>query len=148
MRKILIVAALALAAAPGGFALADEAEQQELARQQAFQAGMQEIVDSLNTGSTDRFVAAINEREFMERIFGLRLIDQKVKKSFRESMEQNFRNMVSMTFADSKDNLKATLLGVESRGTRGRAVVRFTPPTTDGRWARFMLLSTVWSART
>ena len=89
---------------------------------------MQDIVDGLNAGSPDRFIAAIDADDFVERIFGLRLIDQKVKKSFRESMENSFDAMVSMTFQDSKDNMQATLLGVESRGDRGRAVIRFDLP--------------------
>jgi len=109
-------------------AVADQAEDEEAARQEAFRAGMQDIVDGLNGGSADRFIAAIDQNDFVERIFGLRLIDQKVKKSFRESMKNNFDGMVSMTFADSKDNMQATLLGVESRGNRGRAVVRFDLP--------------------
>ena len=73
-------------------------------------------------------VAAIDQDDFVDRIFGLRLIDQRVKKNFRESLENQFNSMVSMTFAASKDNMEATLLGVESRGTRGRAVVRFDLP--------------------
>lgn len=124
LRPLLLTALVALAMP----VLADEAEQAELARQEAFRAGMQDIVDGLNSGSPDRFVAAIDAEDFVERIFGLRLIDQKVKKSFRESMEYSFDAMVSMTFRDSKDNMRATLLGVESRGDRGRAVVRFDLP--------------------
>ena len=129
-RTFLLAAAIAVAMP----ALADETnpfdaeEQAELARQEAFRAGMQDIVDGLNGGSPDRFIAAIDQEDFVARIFGLRLIDQKVKKSFRESMEYSFDSMVAMTFADSKDEMKATLLGVESRGDRGRAVVRFDLP--------------------
>ena len=124
LRPILLTAFIALAMP----AHADEAEQAELARQEAFRAGMQDIVDGLNGGSPDRFIAAIDQDDFVERIFGLRLIDQKVKKSFRDSMKNSFDAMVAATFADSKDTMKATLLGVESRGDRGRAVVRFDLP--------------------
>lgn len=106
----------------------EQARQQELARQQAFRASMEDIVNDLNGGSPDRFIAAINQEDFVERIFGLRLINQSVKKSFRDSMRNNFDPMVAATFAESKDGMKATLLGVESRGTRGRAVVRFDLP--------------------
>ena len=122
---LIAVTAVVAATMP---AIADEAEDAELERQESFRAGMQDIVDGLNGGSPDRFIAAINQDDFIERIFGLRLIDQKVKKSFRESMEYSFDAMVSATFADSKDNMKARLLGVESRGNRGRAVVRFDLP--------------------
>lgn len=119
---------------------ADQAEEEELARQEAFRAGMQDIVESLNGGSTDRFIAAIDQQDFVERIFGLRLIDQRVKKSFRESMENQFDGMVASTFADSKDNMKATLLGVESRGNRGRAVVRFDLPDFQFSYHEYELL--------
>lgn len=123
--KFLNLILFAVAMTVSSSSIADEAEDQELARQQAFEAGMQDIVAGLNGGSADRFVAAIDQNDFIERIFGLRLIDQRVKKSFRESMEFQFDAMISATFADSKDSIKATLLGGESRGNRGRAVVRF-----------------------
>jgi tetratricopeptide (TPR) repeat protein len=126
--KTLTLSILALAASLSAPTLADQAEDDERARQQVFLSGMEEIVADLNSGSTDRFIAAINRDEFVGRIFGLRLIDQRVKKSFRESMETQFSGMVSSTFGASKDNMRATLLGVESRGNRGRAVVRFDLP--------------------
>lgn len=125
--RLLLLTAM-IAFTPTGAAIADSAEEEELARQETFRAGMQEIVDSLNGGTPDRFVAAIDQQDFVGRVFGLRLIDQKVKKSFRDAMKTNFAAMVSQTFADSKDGMKATLLGVESRGDRGRAVVRFDLP--------------------
>ncbi|MDH3533176.1 MAG: hypothetical protein OEO82_09620, partial [Gammaproteobacteria bacterium] len=122
--SMLLVAVMAI----GQPLLADQAEDEELARQEAFRAGMQDIVDGLNAGSPDRFIASIDQEDFVERIFGLRLIDQRVKKSFRESMQNQFDSMVASTFADAKDTMRATLLGVESRGNRGRAVVRFDLP--------------------
>lgn len=124
MKTIMLILSTA-AVTMSTLSFADEAEDEEIARQESFQAGMQDIVAGLNGGSADRFVAAINQNEFIERVFGLRLIDQRVKKSFRESMEFQFDAMISATFANSKDSMKATLLGVESRGDRGRAVVRF-----------------------
>ncbi len=112
-------------------ARADEAadtEKAELARQEAFRAGMSEVVDDLNGGSFYRLRAAIDRQELLERIFGLRLIDQKVKRSFNESLEYSYDAMIESGFEVPKDGLEATLLGVESRGSRGRAVVRFDLP--------------------
>jgi len=108
--------------------VADDAEKEELARQQAFRTGFQEIVDGLNAGSPDKFIDAIDSRDIVDRIFGLRLIDQRVKKQFRDSLEYRFDNIITSAFSESKDHMKATLLGVESRGVRGRAVVRFDLP--------------------
>ncbi len=105
-----------------------EAEKAEVARQEAFRAGMTEVVADLNGGSFYRLTAAIDRQELLERIFGLRLIDQKVKRSFNESLEYSYDAMIKSGFEVPKDGLKATLLGVESRGDRGRAVVRFDLP--------------------
>ena len=103
-------------------------EEEELARQAAFRDGMQEIVAALDAGDTDRFVAATREDEMLERIFGLRLIDQKVKRSFSDDLEFRYANLVESGLPVAEDGLDATLLGVESRGDRGRAVVRFDLP--------------------
>ena len=105
-----------------------DAEKAELARQEAFRAGMTEIVADLNSGSFDRLTAAIDRRDMVERIFGLRLIDQKIKRSFNDSLEYSYDAMIESGFEVPKEGLKATLLGVESRGQRGRAVVRFDLP--------------------
>lgn len=111
-------------AAPGD----DVAAAAELERQAAFRAEFSEIVDDLNVGSFDKFIAATDKQDIVERIFGLRLIDQKVKKQFRDSLEYNYDGMIKSAFSESKETVKARLLGFESRGDRGRAVVRFDLP--------------------
>lgn len=108
--------------------LADEAEDEELARQQAFQNGMQAIVNELNVGSFDKFIASIDRNDFIDRIFGLRLIGQRIKRDFRDDMVLQFGDMVKATFDKPDDGVTARLLGVESRGDRGRAVVRYDLP--------------------
>ncbi len=105
-----------------------EAEKLELRRQEIFQSGMEMVVESLNLDTFELFVSSIDQSDFLKRIYGLRLIDQNVKKSFNESMAYQFESMVRSSFRDSKGEIKATLLGVESRGDRGRAVVRFDLP--------------------
>lgn len=106
-----------------------EAEEQR--RQQAFRDGMAVIVEDLNRGSFDKLVRAIDKDDMLERIFGLRLIDQKIKRSFREKMDEDdkFASFIASAYqAEAKDGTRATLLVVESRADRGRAVVRFDLP--------------------
>ncbi|MDX1500025.1 MAG: hypothetical protein R3176_09015 [Woeseiaceae bacterium] len=121
-------ATILLATAVAGQASAATPEEEELARQAAFRDGMQEIVTALDAGDTDRFVAATREDELLERIFGLRLIDQKVKRSFSDDLEFRYASLVESGLPVSEEGTDATLLGVESRGNRGRAVVRFDLP--------------------
>lgn len=124
-RMLFLPAAAILFSCP---VLAEDAEKEELERQQAFRTGLQEIVDDLNGGSSDEFIDSIDRRDIVDRFFGLRLIDQRIKKKFREDLVFQFVNIITSTFSDSKGEIKATLLGVESRGDRGRAVVRFDLP--------------------
>ncbi len=107
---------------------ADDREELELARQQAFRSGFTTIVESLNLGTFDLLVSSINREEFIDRIFGLRLISQTIQRDFRDNMQTQFAALVRSGFAVSEDGVKATLLGIESRGDRGRAVVRFDLP--------------------
>ena len=126
-KTMFLAAFLAFAASAWGDDASD-AEQLELQRQDAFRAGFTSIVESLNSGSFDAFEKAFNRAATLDRIFGLRLIDQRVKQGFRDSMETQFGGMLRAGFRDSPDGIKATLLGIESRGDRGRAVVRLDLP--------------------
>lgn len=127
--KFLLLLSLVLG---GLFAYAeeevDERELKEARLQQKFRDDMGTIVDDLNNGSFDRLVTAINENDMLDRIFGLRLIDQRVKRDFREDMKEKneFPEFIEAAYkGESKDGMRARLLLVESRGDRGRAVVRF-----------------------
>lgn len=126
---IVLTLVLVVSAAPG---LAnediDEREVEEARRQQAFRDGMTVIVEDLNEGSYVRLVRAMDEDDVLERIFGLRLIDQRIKRDFRDRIREDdgFERFIESLYAEeAKDGLRAKLLVVESRGTRGRAVVRF-----------------------
>jgi len=110
---------------------AEDAEQEEATRQAAFRSGMQRIVDDLNAGSTDVFINAIDQADLLDRIYGLRLIDQRVKKQIREGLPQSLLRYVTASLPVTDESVKVTLLGVESRGDRGRAVVRFDLPKTS-----------------
>jgi len=104
------------------------AEKLEMERQEAFRTEFALIVESLNLGSFELFVAAIDPSDFLQRIYGLRLIDLNVKKSFNERAQSQFHSLVRDAFRDSKGEIKAKVLGIESRGDRGRAIVRFDLP--------------------
>jgi len=69
----------------------EDAEKQELARQEAFRSGFGAIVENLNYGYFDSFIAAIDQRDMVDRIYGLRLIDQKIKKQFNQNLELSRR---------------------------------------------------------
>ena len=106
-----------------------EAQQQaEQERQEIFRAGFQEIVADLNNNSLERFAHAIDREDMLERIFGLRLIDPKVKKNFRESFDDNLVNILQSAFAGTGGNIRAAWLGFGSKGDRGKAIVRYDLP--------------------
>ena len=106
-----------------------EAQQQaELEREAVFRAGFQDIITDLNNNSFERFAHAIDREDMLERIFGLRLIDPKVKKGFRESFDDNLVNILESAFASNENNIRAAWLGFGSKGDRGKAIVRYDLP--------------------
>ena len=108
---------------------AREAERQaELERQEIFRAGFQDIIDDLNKNSFERFAHAVDQEDMLERIFGLRLIDQKVKKSFREGFDEKLEGFLKSAFASTEGNIRAAWLGFGSKGNRGKAIVRYDLP--------------------
>jgi len=145
VRKLFwsIVACVALLASAHADDI-DDAEKKELARQETFRSGIEAIVDDLNYGSFDSFIVSINQRDMVERIFGLRLIDQNVKKQFTESLEYSYDDLIMSAFVIPEDGLKATLLGVESRGDVGRAVVRYDLPNFQFNYHEYDLQINKW----
>ncbi len=116
---------------PGAFAqddTRDAQEQAELERQEIFRAGFQAIVEDLNNNSLERFVLAIDRDDMLERIFGLRLIEPKVKQGFRERFDDNLPGILESAFAATGGNIRAAWLGFGSKGDRGRAIVRYDLP--------------------
>jgi len=112
-------------------ALADEAEdaaQAEARKQEAFRADVASIVNDLNVEYFDGFLNAIDQQDMLDRIYGLRLIDQRIKKQFEENLEGSWPGLIQGGIVPSRgvpeEGLRFTLLGVESRGDLGRAVVR------------------------
>ncbi|MDJ0917721.1 MAG: hypothetical protein QNJ05_08155 [Woeseiaceae bacterium] len=120
---------VAVAQQAGGPADLDAEQLAEMERRAQFEAGFKAIVDDINRGSFASFNAAINRQDMLERIFGLRLIDQRVKQSFSEDFESSLPNMIERMFIVAKDHeAKAHLLGFDSRGFLGRATVRYDLP--------------------
>jgi hypothetical protein len=112
-------------------AIADEVEDPavvEARKQEAFRAGVVSIVNDLNYEFYDSFIDAVDQAEMIDRIYGLRLIDQRIKKQFEENVEASWPGLIKGGIIPGRgvpeDGLRYTLLGVESRGDLGRAVVR------------------------
>lgn len=125
-RRWMLTIHVALFLAP---AAALSQQDMEDANKAAFVAGMEGIVRDLNDQRFRSFIGSINRQDMVERIFGLRLIDQRVKKDFIDNLDYTWDNLVvSQLRPDEEEDVRATLLGVESRGDRGRAVVRFDLP--------------------
>ncbi len=101
----------------------------EMERRTQFEAGFQSIVDDINKAWYGSFNSAINRQDMLERIFGLRLIDQRVKKSFTEDFETALPDIIEKMFIVAEGHqVKAHLLGFDSRGFVGRATVRYDLP--------------------
>jgi hypothetical protein len=118
--------------------VADEVEDPaavEARKQEAFRAGFSALVTDLNRQYTGSFVSSIDREDMLERIYGLRLIDQRIKRQFEDNLENSFGPMVESgagiaragivpVFRAPEGGAKYTILGIESRGDLGRAVVR------------------------
>ncbi|MEJ2127515.1 MAG: hypothetical protein P8X81_01580 [Woeseiaceae bacterium] len=132
---MLMLLCASVVAAP---ALADDAEEAakaEARKQEAFREGVESLVGDLNYQYYDAFIRSIDQNDMVDRIYGLRLIDQRVKKQFSDNLENSWEHMVEngagiaragiVPSSGVPDNgVRYTLLGVESRGDYGRAVVR------------------------
>ncbi len=141
MHKRLLKTLIAVVAMTGtGICAAQDADKEEAARQQAFRSGMEAIVADLNNTWYTSFINAIDQEDMLDRIFGLRLIDPNVKKGFLDQLEWTWNDLISSQFRPTDDGVKATLLGVESRGNRGRAVVRFDLPKQQFNYHEYDLL--------
>jgi hypothetical protein len=127
---ICLLAAVAcwLPSAHGQDDARDAQQQAELERQEIFRAGFQEIVADLNNNSLERFARAIDQDDMLERIFGLRLIDQKIKQGFRENFNDNLLDLLQSAFVGTEGNIRAAWLGFGSKGDRGKAIVRYDLP--------------------
>lgn len=106
----------------------EEERQAEAERKEKFRSGFQEIIDDLNKGSLERFQLAIDQENMLERIYGLRLIDQKVKRQFSEDFETSLEGIIKGVFAPMQGNIRAAWLGFGSKGDRAKAIIRYDLP--------------------
>ena len=113
----------------------DEAMAEEARKQEAFRSGFTSIISDLNTQYFFSFIESIDRNDMVGRIFGLRLVDQRIKRQFEENIEQSFEGLVQSgagiaragivpAFGGPEGGARYTLLGLESSGDFGRAVVR------------------------
>ena len=131
-----LVCAAALATASLALAQdADDAMQEELRKQEAFRSGFTAIINDLNTQYVYSFIESIDREDMLDRIYGLRLIDQRIKRQFEENLEASFEGLVQSGAGLARAGIipaskvpdagaRYTLLGLESKGDFGRAVVR------------------------
>lgn len=125
----LIVSLIFTVLSVGAFAdEAEDAAEVEARKQEAFRAVVASIVNDLNFEYFDGFLNAIDQPDMLDRIYGLRLIDQRIKKQFEENLEGSWSGLIKGGIVPARgvpeEGLRFTLLGVESRGDLGRAVVR------------------------
>ena len=128
VQRIFLSITIAIVTMHASMSMAQTDVEAEAAAKQAFRDNFSGIIDALNLGTIEPFRTAIDQQDFLDRIYGLRLIDQKVKKQFQENFVQNFPRMIESELADSEGGVRATVLGFASRGNRGRAVVRYDYP--------------------
>ena len=77
--------------------VADEVEDPavvEARKQEAFQDGFSALVNDLNRQYTGSFDNSIDREEMVDRIYGLRLIDQRIKRQLEDNLENSFGPMV------------------------------------------------------
>jgi len=123
---VLTAALLANAAVAETDPEREAAVARENAQREAMQSGMQSIVDGINSGSFELLAEAIDPDDMLERIFGLRLIDQRLKKQYRENFAERLESTVEQTVGQRQNqSVKARLLKFASRGNQGKAVVRY-----------------------
>lgn len=125
-----LIGLLVAAAVPVTAAAQDDERAALIAREQeqreAMQNGMLAVLDGINGGSFAVFASAIDPEDMLERIFGLRLIDQRIKKQFRERFEDTLEPMIAQSVLQGpQDTVRGRLVGFRSRGNLGRAVVRY-----------------------
>ena len=88
-------------------------------------AQFEAIVQGLNENSFERFNRAIDEKALTERIFGSRLIDTDIRKSFASDVAASIDGMFASSFPESRSDILATVISFQMQGNNGRAVVRF-----------------------
>lgn len=124
-----MVAAI-LASVPA-FAQTEQFDAEQLAeieRREAFQTQFTGIVNELNSGSFRALTNAIDQESMLDAIFGLRLIDRRVRDQFEDRFMDDIPGIVEQGFKAAGEGWQAHLLEVASSGDQGRARVRYDLP--------------------
>ena len=119
----LLVIATALCAAPGTGAAQSAGDEQ-------FRAEFQAIVDGLNDNTFKAFLGAIDEKDFLSRVLGTRVIEQEAAEAFAASFDDNIQTMFTSSFPRPRSQaevgeIKGTVVSFEDQAGQARAVVRY-----------------------
>ena len=125
MQKLLasLVIAVALFAASAA-SVAQSADDAELRAQ--FQA----VIDGLNDNSFDAFFAAINEKDFLNRVLAARVVEEEAAQALAASFEDSIQAMFTGAFPRPRSQAEVgdiigTVISLEAQGGQARAIVRY-----------------------
>lgn len=121
----------AMLASVPAFAQTEQFDAEQLAeieRREAFQTQFTGIVNELNNGSFRALTNAIDQESMLDAIFGLRLIDRRVRDQFEDRFMDDIPDIVEQGFKAAGEGWQAHLLEVASSGDQGRARVRYDLP--------------------
>ena len=121
----------AMLASVPAFAQTEQFDAEQLAeieRREAFQTQFTGIVNELNSGSFRALTNAIDQESMLDAIFGLRLIDRRVRDQFEDRFMDDIPDIVEQGFKAAGEGWQAHLLEVASSGDQGRARVRYDLP--------------------
>ena len=95
-----------------------------------FRVQFQQIVDDLNDNSFTAFLEAIDEKAFLNRVLGTRVVEQEAAESFAGSFADSIQTMFSTSFPRPRSqaevgDILGTLISFEVRDGQARAVVRY-----------------------
>lgn len=123
MNRVLAIALVVLGAI--GLPMTAGAQSAEEA-QREFQA----IIDGLNDNTFRRFHDAIDDRSFMNRVFGTRVIEEEAREALAESFTEGVEELFVGSFPPSRKaahggDILGTVIAFDADGGEGRAIVRY-----------------------
>ena len=125
MQRFLAFATIALLlfVVPAGSVAQDAADEE-------FRARFQEIIDGLNDNSFTEFLGAIDEKAFLNRVLGTRVVDEEAAQAFAGSIADNIQSMFTSSFPRPRSQAEAgeiigTVVSFEGQDGQARAVVRY-----------------------
>ena len=91
-------------------------------------AGFEAIIDDLNDNDFESFIAAIDQRALLSRVFEKRLIDRRVKEGIENSFSSDVQKMYLDSFPKVNGAILGKVVGFRRNGGRAVAVVRWDMP--------------------